>query len=170
MIVKNRKGFDIKIDGIKIGDVVFKDGKAFKVIAIDIDTEPSYMLNGYKDRGYSINDMDDLNIIYDATNEENMNYNLWVSRRKIKTLKELDFNITKDGLKILEDMYNGKITCSDIECDTECPLCLDEIACDEIVELYALGAKQTKHKLKAIIKIFKKYLKEDNNGKNNKKI
>ena len=157
MIVKNRKGFDIKIDGIKIGDVVFKDGKAFKVIAIDIDTEPSYMLNGYKDRGYSINDMDDLNIIYDATNEENMNYNLWVSRKEIKTLKELDFNITKDTLKILNDMYNSKDLCSGIKC-RECPLFIDEIVCDEIVELYAPDAKP---KLKSLMKMFKKYLKEE---------
>ena len=163
MLIKNRKGFDIKIDGIKIGDEVFKDGEAFNVIAIDIDTEPSYMLNGYKDRCYSINDIDpsgDWNVIYDATNEENMNYNLWVSRKEIKTLKELDFNITKDGLKILEDMYNGKNLCSGAKCK-ECPLYIDEIYCDEIVELYALGAKQTKHKLKSLVKIFKKYLKEE---------
>ena len=157
MIIKNRKGFDIKIDGVRIGDDVFKNGEAFKVIAIDIDTKPSYMLNGYKDRCYSINDMDDLNIIYDATNEENMNYNLWVSRKEIKTLKELDFNITKDTLKILKDMYNSKDLCSGIKCG-ECPLCIDEIVCNQIVSLCAPDAKP---KLKSLMKMFKKYLKEE---------
>ena len=176
MIIKNRKnrnGFDINIGGIRIGDTVFKDNEAFKVVGFEtISYDNSILLNGYSKSNYSIKELIDIetedinkaqfwNIIYDDDGKHNLDYSLWVPRDEVKTFEELDFTITKDTLKGLKKLYKGD-QCSSIPCNV-CPLKISGIACIKIIDL---SSDEAKSKIKVLIQKFKKYLKEENNGRN----